>query len=216
MSKIITALEVQKKNKERVNVFLDGEFAFGLNLVAAAQLKKGQVLDAAEVEALRQADEQHIAYQRALHLLGFRPRSEAEVRHYLRGKAYSDEVIDTVVQRLQQEEYLDDRSFSEFWVENREQFRPRSARALRYELRQKGVDRSVIDAAVAAVDEDAAAWAAVEPKLARWQELDQTDVDRKISGFLARRGFSYEIVRRISRRAWAELDKSGELGDDEE
>jgi regulatory protein len=215
MSKIITALEVQKKNKERVNVFLDGEFAFGLNLMAAAQLKKGQVLAAAEIEALRQEDERHIAYQRALNLLGFRPRSEAEVRRYLRGKAYGDEVIDAVVQRLQQGEYLNDQSFSQFWVEGREQFSPRSARALRYELRQKGVERSVIDAAVAAVDEDAAAWAAVESKLARWQDLNQTDFERKISGFLARRGFSYEVVRRISRRAWAELGKSGELGDEE-
>jgi regulatory protein len=215
MAKIITAIEVQKKNKERVNIFLDGQFAFGLNLLAAAQLKKGQRLTAAEVEALREADEHHLAYQRALHFLGFRPRSEVEVRQHLHSKTYADEVIDVVVQRLQQEGYLDDHSFTQFWVENREQFRPRSARALRHELRQKGVERSVIDAAVAAMDEDAAAWAAVEPKLARWSALDQTEFGRKISGFPARRGFSYEVVRRISRRAWVELGKSGDLGDDE-
>lgn len=215
MAKTITAIEVQKKNKERVNIFLDGQFAFGLNLFAAAQLKQGQPLTAAEVEALREADEHHTAYQRALHFLGFRPRSEAEVRHYLRGKAPSDEVIDAVIQRLQQEGYLNDESFTHFWVENREQFRPRSVQALRYELRQKGVERAVIEAAVATVDEDEAAWAAVEPKLARWRDLDQTALGRKISGFLGRRGFSYEVVQRTSRRAWAELGASGEPEDDE-
>ncbi|RIK42225.1 MAG: RecX family transcriptional regulator [Chloroflexi bacterium] len=215
MSSTITALQIQKKNKDRVNVFLDGEFAFGLTLMAAAQLKKGQVLSAAEIEMLRQDDERHVAYQRAIHLLGFRPRSEAEVRQHLRDKGFAGEVIDAVVTQLVQEEYLDDESFTRFWMENREQFRPRSARALRHELRQKGVERAVIDAAVATVDEDAAAWAAVEPKLARWSDLDQTEFGRKITGFLGRRGFSYEVVRRISRRAWAELGKSGELGTDE-
>jgi regulatory protein len=215
MTKTITAIEIQKKNKGRVNIFLDGQFAFGLNLFAAAQLKKGQTLTAAEVEALRVADEHHAAYQRALHFLGFRPRSEDEVRQHLRGKEHPADVIDAVVERLQQEKYLDDHSFSQFWVDNREQFRPRSARALRDELRQKGVERSIIEVAVAAVDEDAAAWAAVEPKLARWSNLDQTEFEVKISGFLARRGFSYEVVRRISRRAWVELGKSGDRGDDD-
>ncbi|HMN29925.1 MAG TPA: RecX family transcriptional regulator, partial [Caldilineaceae bacterium] len=165
MSKTITALEIQKKNKERVNVFLDGEYAFSLNLMAAAQLKRGALLSESEMAQLRAEDNQLVAYQQALFFLGFRPRSQAEVIEHLRGKAYSDEVIEWVTERLAREGYVNDASFAQYWVENREQFRPRSARALRHELRQKGVARELISEAVAGLDEEAAAWAALEPKL---------------------------------------------------
>jgi regulatory protein len=205
MPNIITKLEIQKKNKERVNVFLDEKFAFGLNLNAALGLKKGQVLSPAEIEQLRQGDEQQVAYERALFFLGFRPRSRVEVEQYLREKEYDATVVEAVVQKLLAEKHLDDEAFAQFWLESREQFRPRSTRALRYELRQKGIDREVIDEAVATVDEDAAAWAVIESKLARWQSLEQPDFTQKVLSLLARRGFAYDIARRISKRAWAQV-----------
>ncbi len=59
MSNIITSLQIQKKNKERVNVFLDGKYAFAINLMAAAKLKKNQQLSAAEIDALKSEDEGH-------------------------------------------------------------------------------------------------------------------------------------------------------------
>jgi regulatory protein len=213
MPNIITKLELQKKNKARVNVFLDEKFAFGLNLNAALGLKKGQELSPAEIEQLRQGDEVQVAYERALFFLGFRPRSRAEVEQYLREKEFDATIIETVVQKLLAEKHLDDEAFAQFWLESREQFRPRSARALRYELRQKGIDRAVIDEAVATVDEDAAAWAVIEPKLARWQRLEQPDFTQKVLSLLARRGCADDIARRICKRAWAQVAGT-DLGED--
>jgi regulatory protein len=205
MTKTITNLEIQKRNKERVNVFLDGEFALAVSIFAAAGLYKGQTLTEAAITALKADDEQHTAYQRALRFLGPRPRSRAEVESYLREKEYPAPVIATTVERLQEQRYLDDEAFAHYWRDNRERFRPRGARALRYELRQKGVDKQVIDEALTGLDEDAAAWAALAPKLNQWQRLDQPAFTQKVMGLLARRGFGYDIARRTARRAWTEL-----------
>jgi regulatory protein len=72
---IVTALEIQKRNKERVNIFIDGEYAFSLNLMDAARLRKGQVLSETEINALRGEDAVIQAVDSASHFLGFRPRS---------------------------------------------------------------------------------------------------------------------------------------------
>jgi regulatory protein len=216
MANLITSLKIQAKDKNRVNVFLNDEFAFAVSLNAALGLHKGQPLSEAEIEQLKRDDEQQRAYNKALFFLGFRPRSQAEIEQYLREKEVPPPVIETVVQRLLAEKYLDDETFARLWVENREHSRPRSARALRYELQQKGVDKTVINELVETVDDEAAAWAAVEAKLARWQTLEPPEFFKKLSGFLARRGFTYEVTRRIYKRALAERgdDENEELIDD--
>ncbi|MFN8495994.1 MAG: RecX family transcriptional regulator [Caldilineaceae bacterium] len=210
MPNIITSLKIQEKDKTRVNVFLDGEFAFGLSLNAALGLHKGQELSEVEIEQLKAADDRQRGYTKALNFLGFRARSQAEIEKYLQEKAIAPAVIAEVVQRLLAEKYLDDETFARQWVENRAHFRPRSARALRYELRQKGVDNTVVDDVISEVDDEAAAWAALEPKLERWRTLEQMEFYQKVTSFLARRGFNYAVTRRICKRAWATLGNSGD------
>jgi regulatory protein len=205
MDPVITALQVQKHNKERVNVFLNGEYAFAVSLPAAAGLKKGQQLDAEQLAALKQEGVIDLAYQRAVRYLSLRPRSESEMASYLVGKEYSEEVVVAVVDRLRARGYVDDDAFARFWVENRTRFRPRGARALRYELRQKGVDRTTIDEALEEQDDDAAAWAAAESKIDRWQTLPREEFEKKLMGFLARRGFDYSVSRRMAERAWRQI-----------
>jgi regulatory protein len=215
MPNVITALQLQKQNKERVNVFLDGKYAFAVQLMLAAGLQKGQQLTPAEIEALQNEDEQQRAYASALHFLGHRPRSAAEVKEHLQAKQLPPMTIAYVIQRLADEKYVDDEAFAQYWRENRERFRPRGARALRYELRQKGIEKTVIDDALGGMDEEAGAWAALEPKLARWATLDKAAFASKVFGHLARRGFSHEVARSVTKRAWAALGKQGDLLDDE-
>lgn len=202
---VITTLQLQKRNKERVNVFLDGEYAFAVSLTTAATLHKGQQLTAADIDALKQDGEMDLAYQRALRYLGMRPRSSAEIATYLKRKEYDESVVEVVVRRLHERGYLDDEAFARFWVENRNRFRPRGAQALRYELRQKGVERETIDATLEEQDEDAAAWAAVEGKISRWADLEKMEFEQKLMAFLARRGFRYDVCRRAASQAWQQL-----------
>jgi regulatory protein len=201
MAGAITALKFQRRNKERVNVYLDGEYAFGLTAIEAARLREGQVLSDAEIVALKAQDERHRAFDQAVRFLSYRPRSRAEVERYLHGKKVAGEVITDVVERLERANYLDDEAFARFWVENREQFKPRSRRALRHELRQKGVSDQIIAQVLNDLNDEAVAWRAVEGRLSRWVGLTHDELRQKMMGYLSRRGFDYEIINSIFEKA---------------
>jgi len=212
MSGKITALRFQRQNPERVNVYLDGKFAFALPAIEAAQLRKGQELSDTEIERLRALDAETKAYERALRFLGYRPRSEAEVRAHLRRRRIESMIVDRVIERLKNAGYLDDRIFARFWVENRQQFNPRSVRAVRQELRRKGVAPEIIEEALQQgyEDEEEMAYQLLSSRLHRWHGLDRAAFWRKGGGYLARRGFSYEVIEPVLRRMWAYLRADSE------
>ncbi|RMF79079.1 MAG: RecX family transcriptional regulator [Chloroflexi bacterium] len=203
---IITALEVQKRNKERVNVFIDGEFAFGLSLIEAAKLRKGQILSEAEIEALQNADAVIQAVDRAVRFLSYRPRSIQEVRRNLAKKNMPDAVIDQTIERLINLGYVDDRAFARFWVENRQEFKPRSPKALRYELRQKGVAESDIAAVLHDFDSDDAAYRAAQSRVTRLRGSTRRVFRKKVGAFLARRGFAYGTAHAVVERLIEEIE----------
>ena len=195
MAGTITALRFQKRNKNRVSVYIDGQFAFGLAAIEAARLRVGQALSDGDVARLQVHDEVERAYERALNFLSYRPRSEAEVRRRLRKKGVEDEGVEVVVERLTRAGLLNDREFARYWVENRLQFNPRGARALRHELREKGVPASIIADTLADFDEETSARRAAEAGMRRLAHLEPRDFRRRLGAYLARRGFSYAVVK---------------------
>jgi regulatory protein len=201
----ITALKYQKKNRDRVSVYLDGRFAFGLPAIVAASLKPGQLLSEAEIEALKQQGVVEGAYDRALNYLSYRPRSRAEIATYLEGRDVPEGQIGEIVERLERAGLLDDDAFARYWVENRERFRPRGLHALRYELRRKGISDEVIERALASIDVSASAYRAAEGKARQLRHLDPVTFRRKLLDYLARRGFEYEVARDATERHWTEL-----------
>ncbi len=193
MQGIITALEIQKRDKERVNIYLDGEYAFAISAVQAASLRKGQRLSAAEVAALRDEDAVERACNSAARFLAVRPRSSHEVRQNLLRKTFPPDIIAAAMQRLEAMGYLDDRAFAQFWVENRQTFKPMGPQALRYELRQKGIPKDIIDAVLEPFDdEDQTAYQALSGAASRWRGLNRRAFKEKGGAFLQRRGFSYD------------------------
>ena len=113
-----------------------------------------------------------------------------------------------MLERLAQHGYLNDAEFARFWVENRERFRPRGSRALRQELRQKGVDEKTAAAALAELDPADSAFRAAESQARRLADLANSDARsfrQKLSGYLMRRGFDYEVVRAVVNRFLQEL-----------
>lgn len=207
----ITRLVIQERDKERVNVHLDGEFAFGLALNEAIHLKVGQLLSDADIEALQAEDAYHKAYHRVLDLLSRRPYSTGEVQRYLQQKQVAPHHSERVIERLTDVGLLDDLAFARFWIENRETFQPRSAIAIRYELRQKGVDAETIDQALdeGDFDEEETAYRAGVKVLSRLRKYeDKREFTQKLAGVLGRRGFQWEVIRRVAERLW-------EIKDDE-
>jgi len=188
---VISALRFQARQPERVNLYLDGQFAFGLEATQAAALRVGQRLSAEQIAALRQEDEMALALRRALRYLSFRPRSVAEVRRQLRKRKTNDDVCAAALQRLTEQGYLDDVAFARFWLENRAAFRPSSRRALQYELRQKGIAQEIIAGQLADWDDVAAALATLRANERRWKAQDAAQFRQQAGAFLQRRGFGF-------------------------
>lgn len=191
----ITALEPQKRARDRINVFLDGEFALGVAEIVAATLKLGAWLSDETILELRAADGIEQAHSRALDYLSYRPRSEAELRKYLAEKGVTEEVVEIVVERLADVGLVDDAAFARYWRDNRARFRPRGRQVLRYELGQKGIDSETIDEALDEYDEAAAIRLATEDQVRRLGNLPPDEARRRLIGRLARRGFSYELIQ---------------------
>jgi len=204
----ITALVVQKRNKDRVNVYLDGKFGFSLTMLEAFKLKKGQTISDQDLIRLKVQDEKEVAHERVLKFLSYRPRSVAEVRRKLSEKRISEAIIDEEIDRLMQAQLIDDRAFASYWLENRNQFGPRSTRALRFELRKKGVADADISSVLENFDEIEAAYEAAKRQLRRFTRLDARTFQKKIGDFLVRRGFSYSIAKDVIKRLWAEHDSN--------
>ncbi len=205
----VTALKAQARNQARVNVYLDGRFAFGLAKIEAARLRIGQELDEAALTRLQQADEAEQAYERALKLLASRPRSEAEVRRKLRDHEVPEAALEEVLVRLRRAGLVNDQEFAHFWVENRATFRPRSKRALQAELRRKGVPPETLSKALVATDDADSAYRVASQRARRLKSLPHLEFRRKLGEFLARRGFDYELIGLIVERVWKEM-QSGE------
>jgi regulatory protein len=217
----ITRLEYQKRNPDRANIYIDDQFALGVPALEAAKLHVGQHLSDEDIAQLRARDGLQKAYERALRFLGYRARSRAEVQRNLQGAGLDEATIQAVLDRLAGEGYLNDAEFARFWVENREQFGPRGNQALRYELRRKGVDDKTAAEALANVDQVASAYRAGQPKAARLAALaanDPRSFREKLSSFLLRRGFTYEVVRTVVKQLVEELGGTTDQlasGDDE-
>jgi len=206
MAGMITALETQKRNRKRVSVFLDGEYAFGLAAEEATRLHIGQQLSDVEVEGLLEADRLQTVYQRALHFLSYRPRSVEEVRRNLTDKGFSEDAVEATLRRLEEAGLLDDREFARFWVEQRRDFRPRSIAMLRHELRQKGVPPAVISHALTDLDEDELAYETACRFAGRLSSLPLDEFRRKLNGYLARRGFPFSATKTAVNRLLSDLD----------
>jgi len=214
--KKITALVIQKHNPNRVNVYLDGEFAFGLARIVAAWLRVGLELDEEKIKQIQVEDARERAIQQALLYLSYRPRSESEIRQNLRKHEYPAEVIDQTLERLRQDGLANDNEFGRTWVENRSAFRPRSRRMMAMELRQKGLDQESVSSAIEDVDDEALAYEAAQKRAPRFKDLEWVEFRKKLSEFLARRGFSYAVIAPVVTRIWNETNTKEQPFEDED
>ncbi len=204
--KKVTALRTVRGRGKRVNIFLDGKFAFSLAAEVAAKegLQVEQVLSDEQIEVLTRSDRFHRCLNAAVRYLGYRPRSESELRERLRQRSFDSDTQETVIARLKEQGLVDDMAFAQFWKDNRESFSPRSRWLTKLELRRKGVDNSIIDQVTDAIDDGDSAYRAVLSKIHSLPRSDYQDFRRRLGDYLKRRGFSYEVTNHTVERMWQE------------
>jgi regulatory protein len=189
-----------RERRGRARVFVDGEFWAEIDAGVAAErgLREGVALSLEELDDARVAGERALAMTRALNFLGYRARSEKEVRDRLRRYGYGEESVEDVVVRLKELGYLDDEDFARLVV--REKARRYGPRRVSAELQRSGVDAEL---ARGVVEEEFAGRSEVEQArsaAARRYNRGGSDAEaRRVYGFLVRRGYSAEVCAEVAR-----------------
>lgn len=197
---VITSIK-QQKNKDRVNVYLDDKFGFGIDLdnFVLLHLKVDQELTEKEIEDIVKKAEFQKTLDKLLRFAMVRPRSEKEVTDYFRRKKVHESLHDKLLEKLKHLELIDDEKFAKWWIEQRQAFRPKPKRILDQELRIKGVDREIVQRILGEedVDEEKMARELIEKKSYKWKNLPTRESRQKKSQYLAGKGFSWDVIEKV-------------------
>lgn len=200
----ITALKLTQR--KGVNVYLDGSFAFTLNVEVAdrAGLKVGQELSSSQICELKEAELLGKCLKAAMLYLSYRPRSEAEIRQRLYRRSFDSDTVQKTVIWLREQRLIDDMAFARFWVENRLLFKPLSQKLLSRELWQKGVAKEIMDEVTQDVDDKVNALKAGRKRVRHLAALDYPEFRFRLANYLRRRGFSYDTINFAVEHLWRE------------
>jgi len=211
MSKTITQIAVQQKRKNRCSIFLDDEFAFGLDqdIVLQFGLKKGDQLTEQQIEEILLNEERKKAKDRALKFLSYRDRSEKEIRTRLKDVGYDENIIEWVIGELKRLKFLDDQRFAQSYAQTQMITRPMGEYFLKRELKQKGLDEELIEQTVEKAyeekDQFSVAMELARQRKKRYQNIDEMKAKKRVSDFLLRRGFGWDVVSEVMER-WDDLE----------
>lgn len=201
----ITAITQQARDKQRVNVSVDGTYSFSLDIAQVIDLgvKVGRDYSQHELDALIVESAFGKLYARALEYVLMRPHSAHEVRQYLWRKTRDTrlpnggirkgvplETTERVFNRLTEKGYIDDEAFARHWIENRRQRKGISRLRLEQELRAKGVDSATVQHSLA----DSQRSEIVELRKMLDKYRSRYDDERKLIAYLQRQGFSYDDI----------------------
>lgn len=202
MSKVITKIEAQKKKENRVNIFINGEFAFGCSseLVYYHNLSKGKEVDIEELKKVITEDNYLTAKSKALKYIERALKSEFQVREFLQKKEYEDNVIDRVIGFLKEYKFIDDEYYSKAFVT--QNIRIEGKGNIRYKLAKKGISEDRINNILnefSSLDEEAVALKLAEKKLniIYKSEKNTNKVKSKLNTFLISKGYSFDIIKSV-------------------
>lgn len=239
----ITDIKSAAKNQNRVNIFVDGEFCFSLDIaqVVDYHLKIGKILEPSEIEDLKRASAYGKLYASTLEWVLMRPRSIKETRDHLKNKlfklkvdnkrraenrervksdpefkklardykirtrereVYTEEDIEKVISRLIEKDYLDDRKFATWFIENRFSSKGVSEIRLRQELVKKGIDSKLVEELLADSPRDEAE----EIKKVIKKKGKRMD-EQKLLAHLMRHGFSIDLSRELVSEFYSNPDE---------
>ncbi|HJX59133.1 hypothetical protein A2V61_03395 [Candidatus Woesebacteria bacterium RBG_19FT_COMBO_47_8] len=197
---VITAVKPQR-NKKRLNIYLDGKFGFGIDLENFLRLglKVEEELSEEDIEEIVKKAEFQKTLDKLLRFATLRPRSEKEINYWFKKQKVHESIIPKLFERIKHLDLVDDEAFSGWWIEQRLTFKPKGVRALRQELRQKGIAKEIVDKVLAKtkIDEVGMAKELMQKKAYKWQNLPKREARLKMSQFLARKGFAWEVIEKV-------------------
>ncbi|HZH93298.1 MAG TPA: RecX family transcriptional regulator [Tissierellaceae bacterium] len=197
---IITNITSQR-DPERVNIFIDNEFAFGLFYSTKEELglKKGMELDDALLERIKSKDELQSAKSKAYQYLSFRQRSQKELEDHLLKKEFSQTTVDCVINMLRDAGYINDLDFAKAYVRDKTTFKNFGPYRIKNELSQKGISKDLIEQALQQEYQEELQ-ELVDLVKSKYSSIlhDRSEKRfRRIGGFLQRKGHSYDTIKKV-------------------
>ncbi|WP_297427630.1 recombination regulator RecX [Clostridium sp.] len=201
MSKV-TKMEIQKRNKERVNLFLDGEYAFSISdeLVYTEGLKLNNDIDSDKLKALAEKDSLVRCKEAGLRIIERTYKTEKELREKLKLKGYEDNAVDYCIDFLKKYNYINDTNYSKAFINDK--LNSMGSQKIRYALIQKGISREIIDEELTNLSTENEENVAFNIGKKKYNAIIKNETDEyKISGklyrYLISKGYSIDITNSV-------------------
>jgi len=201
---IVTAIEQQKKDTEKYNVFVDGEFAFSLYMqdILFFKIKENEEIAEERYNYIINEVVYIKAQDKALNFLGYKMRTEKEMRDKLNTYDFNESVVERVMEFLLKYSYIDDFKYAVSYIKQTQRLKPLGSYGIKMKLREYGIKDEVIENAIleSEIDEEEDAYSLLMKKIGGKKELDEKE-KKKYHDFLLRRGYSYDIIKEVFKRA---------------
>lgn len=202
--KKITSIELQKNNKDRVNIYIDNNFAFGLDIAIYLKynLKKDMELEQDFVETILMAEDLSKATNYAANLLSKKDRTQKEIKDKLLDKGYEIDIVDKVLVKLKEYNFINDELYCEKYINDKIKFSKYGKNKIKANLYAKGVDKDIISQKIVEIDnnlEYERALAIANKKLPSLQKYDVMKIKSKLGNHLIGKGFDFDIVNKVIR-----------------
>lgn len=202
--KTITAIEPQKKRKNRYNLYINNSFFMGVDedTIIKYSLSVGMKAPDNLIKNIEKTEEYSKAFSSAVKRLSFRARSKNEIKKYLKQKGYSNDVIKVTIEKLIQYKYLDDVAFTKAFIKEKQYFNKYGKKRLKYELYYKGVDKEIanqlIEENAADEDEYKRALEVAQKKCSSFGSKENRNSKyKKLFSLLVRKGYSFDIISKV-------------------
>jgi len=220
--KKITKIEYQKKSKDRVSIYLDDNYAFGidLNIMIKYSLKKNMELEDDFISEILKAEDEISAYNYAISVLSRNQKSEKQLRQKMQDKGYDPQFIENAITKLKQQKYIDDERYSEMFINDKINISKDGKLKIKEALKSKGIDRLIIDEKLQEITTDEEikrAYLLGNKKLKSIKEEDTRKKRVKLANYLITKGFEYAAVKKaVSKLLDSSSDDFEEFDDFEE
>lgn len=210
--KKITKIEYQKRNKDRLNIYINEEYAFALdvNILIKYSLKKGMELRDELIEDILESEERINVYNYGIYTLSRSAKCESELRLKMKNKGFEPRLIDKAINRLKEQDYLNDERYCEMFINDKINISKHGILKIKQALYFKGINKEIIEEKLGRIsreEEEERAYLLARKKLAVINEEEPRKKRAKISNYLLGRGFEYDVVRRtVSRLLNMEFD----------
>jgi len=193
---VITDITPQKRKPNIFNIYIDNRFSFSLSDLDLSlfHLSVGQSLTTGEQNKLINQSQFSKAYNKALNYISYRMRSEWEVESYLTRNEFNKNVVQKVIQKLKNNQTINDLDFATRWINDRTILKSKSKRALKAELIKKHIDSKILDEVLSEINEEVELENLIK-LIAKKQKIARYKNEKKLLTYLQRQGFSYRQIK---------------------